>query len=224
MSAREQTGRWCVQSCWPSPCFCGTHRRPRRERARRRAAGGAAGARACTPGRSTGSPGRPRTPRSARFQARRGLAADGIVGPRDPARARPPGRHPLGRRPLRLGHRGWDVAALQFELETHGFPLGPVDGGFGAARVAALDALPDVRRPRRRRRRRPGDAARAAPARRVARRALRRPINAPIGDRYGPRGSGFHAGPRLPRRHRHAGHRGRAPAASPSPATTTAGA
>jgi peptidoglycan hydrolase-like protein with peptidoglycan-binding domain len=128
-----------------------------------------------------------------RFQARVGLAVDGIAGPRTRRALGPLGRHPVGSRPLRAGQRGWDVAALQFTLQTRGFPCGPVDGGFGARTQAAVRraqahaglpvdgvagpaTLAALRRP-----------APAAPA-------LRRPIEAPLGDRYGPRGASFHAG------------------------------
>src|SRR5919108_5136007 len=64
-----------------------------------------------------------------RLQRRAGLVPDGIVGPRTRRALGALGRHPVGSRPLRAGHRGWDVAALQFALETHGFPCGPIDGG-----------------------------------------------------------------------------------------------
>ncbi len=67
------------------------------------------------------------------FQRRRGLAADGIVGPQTRACARPPRPPRLGARPIAGTARGWDVAALQFLLARHGFPSGPVDGGFGRA-------------------------------------------------------------------------------------------
>ena len=73
-----------------------------------------------------------------RVQARAGLAVDGIVGPRTRRALGRQGRHPVGSRPLRQGHRGWDVAALQFALETRGFPCGTVDGGFGARTEAAV--------------------------------------------------------------------------------------
>jgi peptidoglycan hydrolase-like protein with peptidoglycan-binding domain len=128
-----------------------------------------------------------------RVQARAGLAVDGIVGPRTRRALGRYGRHPIGSRPLREGHRGWDVAALQFALETRGFPCGPVDGGFGARteaavrRAQAFAGLPvdGVA----------GPATRAALSRPPVRPpALRLPIRARVGDRYGPRGAGFHAG------------------------------
>ncbi len=128
-----------------------------------------------------------------RLQRRNGLVADGIVGPRTRRALGAQGRHPIGSRPLRLGHRGWDVAALQFALETHGFPCGTVDGGFGARTTNAVKRLqtfaglsPDGVA---------GPATLAALRRPPVRApALRRPIAAALGDRYGPRGNQFHAG------------------------------
>ena len=91
------------------------------------------------------------------------------------------------------GHRGWDVAALQFALETRGFPHGGVDGGFGARTASAVrraqtfygltaDGIA-------------GPATLSALSRAPVRPPrLQRPIDAPLGDRYGPRGSSFHAG------------------------------
>ncbi len=128
-----------------------------------------------------------------RIQRRAGLAVDGIVGPRTRRALGAQGRHPIGSRPLRAGHRGWDVAALQFSLETHGFPLGGVDGGFGARTGVAVRraqafyglAADGVA----------GPATFAALSRAPVRApALRSPIAAPLGDRYGPRGTTFHAG------------------------------
>ena len=128
-----------------------------------------------------------------RFQAAKGLTADGLVGPQTRRALGALGRHPVGSRPLRLGRSGWDVAALQFALETHGFPLGSVDGGFGAhtkAAVMRLQVFAGL----------PADGVagpatmRALSGPPVTAPALRRPINAPIGDPYGPRGSSFHAG------------------------------
>jgi peptidoglycan hydrolase-like protein with peptidoglycan-binding domain len=128
-----------------------------------------------------------------RLQRRAGLVPDGIAGPRTRRALGPQGRHPVGSRPLRTGHRGWDVAALQFALETHGFPCGSVDGGFGARTASAVRRLQafaglladGVA----------GPATLAALSRPPVRApALRRPISAPPGDRYGPRGASFHAG------------------------------
>ena len=73
-----------------------------------------------------------------RFQARRGLVVDGIAGPATRRALGRRGRPSLGHREIGRGDRGWDVAALQFLLETHGFPLGPVDGELGPRGVSAL--------------------------------------------------------------------------------------
>ena len=60
-----------------------------------------------------------------RFQHRAGLSADGVPGARTrKALGRYGKRAPLGGRPLLVGMRGWDVAALQFALAWHGFPSG----------------------------------------------------------------------------------------------------
>src|SRR3954471_4839982 len=83
-----------------------------------------------------------------RLQARAGLAVDGVAGPRTRRALGRLGRHPIGSRPLRSGQAGWDVAALQFALESHGFPLGTVDGGYGGhshsgvRRLQAFAGLP----------------------------------------------------------------------------------
>jgi peptidoglycan hydrolase-like protein with peptidoglycan-binding domain len=128
------------------------------------------------------------------FQRRKGLLVDGVLGPRTRRALGRLGRHPLGSRPLRAGDVGWDVAELQFALESHGFPLGHVDGGFGAHTDAALRraqawaglvqdgvAGPATLR-----------ALRRPPAR--APYSMARPIVAPLGDPYGPRGDGWHPG------------------------------
>jgi murein DD-endopeptidase MepM/ murein hydrolase activator NlpD len=129
-----------------------------------------------------------------RFQASRGLVADGIAGPATRRALGRRGRPSLGRRPIVRGARGWDVAALQFLLETHGFPLGPVDGILGPRGLAALLrfqawaglAADGVAGPATLAR------LRGPPPRSPLRFA--RPIAAPIGDRFGPRGAGFHPG------------------------------
>jgi murein DD-endopeptidase MepM/ murein hydrolase activator NlpD len=129
-----------------------------------------------------------------RFQARAGLLVDGIAGPRTRRALGALGRHPVGSRALRAGMRGWDVAALQFALEVHGFPCRAVDGGFGAHTDAALRraqafyglAVDGVAGPA------TLAALRRPPARWTG--ALARPVAAPVGDRYGPRGDGFHPG------------------------------
>lgn len=73
-----------------------------------------------------------------RFQRRHRLAADGVAGPLTRAALGRRGRPSLGARPMSAGVSGWDVAALQFLLQTRGFGPGAVDGGFGAATSAAV--------------------------------------------------------------------------------------
>ena len=130
----------------------------------------------------------------ARFQLRRGIGTDGVAGRRTRRALGRRGRPPIGSRPIRNGMRGWDVAALQFNLAKHGFPSGPVDGGFGPRSASALrryqrwaglgaDGVA-------------GPATSRALRRRPARSVLRflAPLDGRIGDRFGPRGNRFHAG------------------------------
>jgi peptidoglycan hydrolase-like protein with peptidoglycan-binding domain len=70
-----------------------------------------------------------------RFQRRRNLLVDGIAGPQTKRALR---SRPLGSRMLKRRNRGWDVAALQFRLQKHGFPPGGVDGVFGPGTQAAV--------------------------------------------------------------------------------------
>jgi murein DD-endopeptidase MepM/ murein hydrolase activator NlpD len=127
------------------------------------------------------------------LQRRAGIAVDGIAGPRTRRALGALGRHGIGSRPLQFGDRGFDVAALQFALESHGFPLGTVDGHFGSHTRAALikaQAYGGL----------PQDAIAGPATRALLRRppprapAMRRPILARVGDRYGPRGAGWHTG------------------------------
>jgi len=133
------------------------------------------------------------------FQRRARLGADGIAGPRTRHALGRHGRHPYGSRTLRPGRVGWDVAALQFRLEMHGFPSGDVDGGYGwhvAAAVARFQrwaglAVDGVAGPATLR----ALGSAPIPACPIA---LQRPVAAPVGDRFGPRGDRFHAGLDLP--------------------------
>jgi murein DD-endopeptidase MepM/ murein hydrolase activator NlpD len=129
-----------------------------------------------------------------RFQRRHGLLADGVAGPRTRAALGRRGRPAWGSRTIGPRMRGWDVAALQFALSAHGFPCGPLDGGFGSRVEASLlrfqrfAGLPAV--------------GVAGPATRAALRRpppgaplrVRRPVAAPIGDRWGARGAAWHPG------------------------------
>ena len=107
-------------------------------------------------------------------------------------------RAPLGSRPLALGARGWDVAALQFALAWHGFPSGAFDGYLGAHTDAArrrfqawAGITPDgTAGPR------TVAALRGPPPR--SRITFSRPLPGPTGDLFGPRGPRFHAGVDFP--------------------------
>jgi hypothetical protein len=132
------------------------------------------------------------------FQARRGLVADGIAGPQTRRALGWRGRHPLGSRTIGPNARGWDVAALQWLLATHGFASGPFDGRLGPRGEAALqrfqawaglgaDGL--------------AGPATIAALRRPAPRSLLRfatPLAVPAGDRFGPRGDMMHTGVDFP--------------------------
>jgi murein DD-endopeptidase MepM/ murein hydrolase activator NlpD len=129
-----------------------------------------------------------------RFQARRGLVVDGVAGPATRRALGRRGRPRLGRRVMRAGMRGWDVAGLQFLLGRHGFPAGGVDGGLGARTDAALrrfqswaglaaDGLAGPATIARLRRRPPGSPL-----------VFAVPVAAAVGDGFGPRGNGFHTG------------------------------
>jgi peptidoglycan hydrolase-like protein with peptidoglycan-binding domain len=130
-----------------------------------------------------------------RFQLRKGLAADGVPGARTRKALGRFGRHHrLGGRSIGTGARGWDVAALQFELAWHGFPSGKFDGRFGAATDSAVRSfqrwaglsVDGVA----------GPGVYAALRRPLARSpiALALPLAGPIADGFGPRGNRFHAG------------------------------
>lgn len=130
----------------------------------------------------------------ARLQLQRRIAVDGVPGRATRRALGRRGRPLVGSRAIRIGARGWDVAALQFSLGAHGFPSGPVDGGFGARSESALRrfqrwaglradgiAGPGTRRALRRRSPR-------SPLRFLA------PVGGRVGDAFGPRGAGLHSG------------------------------
>lgn len=66
-----------------------------------------------------------------RLQRKRGLKPDGVAGPRTTRALGWRGRPALGSRTMRVGQRGWDVAALQFLLQRGGYGVGRADGVFG---------------------------------------------------------------------------------------------
>lgn len=81
----------------------------------------------------------PLTRRGVRaFQRRHGLSVDGIAGPRTRRALDWRGRPALGSRTIRIGNRGWDVAALQFLLQRAGHGPGRADGLFGPLTEGAV--------------------------------------------------------------------------------------
>jgi peptidoglycan hydrolase-like protein with peptidoglycan-binding domain len=73
-----------------------------------------------------------------RFQRRRGLAVDGIVGPQTRRAFGKRGRPAFGSRTMKRGDRGWDVAAMQYILARRGYPPGAIDAVFGPMTDTAL--------------------------------------------------------------------------------------
>ena len=137
----------------------------------------------------------PATERAVRrLQRRARLPADGVVGPMTrPALGRF-GRPLLGTRILHRGLRGWDVAALQFQLAWHGFPSGAFDGHFGERTRAALRRFQHWAGLTVDGRAGPATIAalRSPPPRSPLRLAW--PLQGPVTDGFGPRGVRFHAG------------------------------
>ncbi len=72
------------------------------------------------------------------FQAQHGLTVDGVAGPQTRAVLGWRGKPLLGARPMHSGQKGWDVAALQFLLNSRGFGPGDFDGGFGPNTESAV--------------------------------------------------------------------------------------
>ena len=136
-----------------------------------------------------------------RLQRRKRLVVDGVAGPQTRRALGRRGRPRLGSRVMRSGHRGWDVAALQFLLSRRGMSPGGIDGGFGPNTGAAVlrfqrgagltaDGLVGPATL--------GALRRGGQLRRVSGIggpvAFLRPVRAPIGDRFGWRWGRLHAG------------------------------
>jgi len=130
----------------------------------------------------------------SRFQAKHGLAADGVAGVLTRAALGRRGGPSFGTRVLGRGDSGWDVAALQFRLAWRGFPSGSFDGGFGLHTDAALRRFQSYMGIG-------SDGVAGRTTLRALRSPIRRspiwlvpPINWRIGDTFGPRGNRFHTG------------------------------
>jgi peptidoglycan hydrolase-like protein with peptidoglycan-binding domain len=80
-----------------------------------------------------------------RFQRRAGLPADGKVGPATRRAFGPLGGPLFGKRTLRRGSFGWDVAVLQFLLARRG-ELVPVSGYFDPRTQLAVQAFQRARK------------------------------------------------------------------------------
>ena len=132
-----------------------------------------------------------------RFQRRRGLPVDGVVGPRTRRAFGKRGRPAFGARIMKRGDRGWDVAAVQYILARRGYPPGAIDAVFGPMTDTALRnfqrayglAADGLAGPLTITALRHGSASKGpAPFEKGPIRLLR-PVPGPIGDRFGaPRG------------------------------------
>jgi murein DD-endopeptidase MepM/ murein hydrolase activator NlpD len=127
------------------------------------------------------------------FQRHRGLRVDGIAGPQTRRALGWRGRPGLGSRTMRLGNRGWDVAALQFLLQRAGHGPGRADGLFGPltrgavrrAQAAAGIGIDGLAGPTTIASLRGGEEPADGPVR------FLRPVDGPIGDGFGaPRSGG----------------------------------
>jgi murein DD-endopeptidase MepM/ murein hydrolase activator NlpD len=132
------------------------------------------------------------------LQKRAEIAVDGVAGRHTRAALGRLGAPILGRRVIKFGMSGWDVAALQFLLAWHGFPFGDFDGVVGSRTEAAIlgfqrwAGLPEDGQA--------GsltiEALHAPPP--TSPLALDWPLSRPVGDPFGPRGARFHTGIDIP--------------------------
>jgi hypothetical protein len=134
-----------------------------------------------------------------RFQRRRRLSVDGVVGLQTRRALGRRGGPALGSRVMRQGDRGWDVAALQFLLGNRGYPPGSIDGGFGPNTDSAVrrfqgasgltaDGLVGPATLRALRRGSSGTGTPIGPVR------FLRPVRAPVTDGFGYRWGRMHTG------------------------------
>ena len=130
------------------------------------------------------------------FQARRGLAVDGVVGPQTRRAFGKRGRPAFGSRTMKRGDRGWDVAAMQYILARRGYPPGAIDAVFGPMTDTALRnfqrayglSSDGLAGPRTISALRHGRASRGMPGGTTPVSGpvrLLRPVGGPIGDRFG---------------------------------------
>ena len=133
-----------------------------------------------------------------RFQRRRGLSVDGVVGPQTRRAFGKRGRPAFGSRTMKRGARGWDVAAMQYILARRGYPPGAIDAVFGPMTDTALRnfqqalglSADGLAGPATIAGLRHGSASRGTTP--VANGPVRllRPVGGPIGDRFGARREG----------------------------------
>jgi peptidoglycan hydrolase-like protein with peptidoglycan-binding domain len=133
-----------------------------------------------------------------RFQRRRGLSVDGVVGPQTRRAFGKRGRPAFGSRTMKRGDRGWDVAAMQYTLARRGYPPGAIDAVFGPMTDTALRnfqralglSADGLAGPATIAGLRHGSASRGTTP--VANGPVRllRPVPGPIGDRFGARRKG----------------------------------
>ena len=130
-----------------------------------------------------------------RFQRRRGLLVDGVVGPQTRRAFGKRGRPAFGSRAMKLGDRGWDVAAMQYILARRGYPPGAIDAVFGPITGTALRnfqaalglAADGLAGPATIAGLRHGSASRGTTPVAIGPVRLLRPVAGPIGDRFGAR-------------------------------------
>ena len=133
-----------------------------------------------------------------RFQRRRGLSVDGVVGPQTRRAFGKRGRPAFGSRTMKRGDRGWDVAAMQYILARRGYPPGAIDAVFGPMTDAALRnfqralglSADGLAGPATIAGLRHGSASRGTTPVAIGPVRLLRPVPGPIGDRFGARRKG----------------------------------